>query len=103
MKISLSDFASPFLTSASAAESVCAEIFAHWDFAPVTLDFSHTRTITPSFANTLMMNLLHRVPPEDLNSRVRFEGTSAHIDQAIDRAIQRHSRLGISLSDYMPA
>jgi hypothetical protein len=103
MKIHLSEFASPFLTTASTAEAVCAEIFAHWDTDSVTLDFSDTRTITPSFANTLVMNLLHRVSLDELHSRVCFAGTSAHIDHAIDRAIQRHLRLGIALSAYMPA
>jgi|GEM_PF-2122547 len=103
MKIRLSEFASPFLTSPTRAQQVCAEIFAHWDIEAVSLDFSNICMITPSFANTLVMNMLHIVSIDELRERVCFENTTPHIDQAINRAFTRRLELGIELTAYMPA
>jgi hypothetical protein len=103
MELRLTDFASPFLTSAARAEQVCAEVFAHWDAEAVTLDFANVRPMTPSFANTLVMNLLHRVSLDEMKARVRFENTSPHIDAVLDRAITRHLKLGIELTAYISA
>lgn len=103
MELRLTDSASPFLTSAARAEQVCAEVFAHWDAEAVTLDFANVRTMTPSFANTLVMNLLHRVSLAEMKARVRFENTSPHIDAVLDRAITRRLKLGIELTAYISA
>ena len=103
MDIRLADFAGPFLTSATRAQMVCTEIFARWDNESVTLDFSDTRTITPSFANTLMLNMLHLVPLDEVRDRVHFVGMAPHVEQAIARAIERHESLGLGLSAYMTA
>jgi len=101
MDIRLAEIVSPYLTRAARAEELCVQIFERWTTEPVALDFSAVQTISPSFANTLIMNFLHRVSVEDLRERVRFVSMSDHVRQAIERAIFRHESLGIELSAYV--
>jgi len=103
MQISVTQFASPYLTSATRAEELCTSILARWDRETVYLEFSDVRTISPSFANTLLLNLLHRVTVEELRERVQFAGMSSHVEKVIERAIERHEKLGIELTAYVPA
>jgi len=103
MEIRVAQFASPYLTSATRAEELCSSILARWNTEPVYLDFSDVRTTSPSFANTLLLNLLHRVSVEELRERVKFAGMSSHVEKAIERAIERHEKLGIELTAYVPA
>lgn len=102
MEVLVTQFASPYLTSATRAEELCTSIFSRWDSEPVTLDFSDVRTISPSFSNTLLLNLLHRVSVEELHDRVQFVGISPHVQKAIERAIERHEKNGIELTAYVP-
>ena len=99
----VTQIAGQHLTRASAAERLCELVFANWESEVVVLDFSDVRTFSPSFANTFLLNLLHRLPADELRERVQFVGLSAHIQQAIERAIDRHEKLGMELTAYLPA
>ena len=96
-------FPQPVLNSASMAEECRAEVAALLQSAaPVTLALATVDRITPSFANTFMMQLLDQFGEEYLRQNLIFEPASPWVTEALARSVKRH-RSGIRLSDQRPA
>ena len=77
------------------AEQVAAQLRAGFD---VSLDLSQVERMTPSFANTLIMRLLHEFPLSFLREHVQFHAPAAHVAEMLRRSVERFES-GVRLSD----
>jgi hypothetical protein len=63
----------------------------------VYLDLANVESMTPSYANTLVMTVLHAMDTNELPSRIQLKNLCEPVSHAIQRAVQRYQS-GIRLS-----
>lgn len=100
MQIVVRDHLSPFLTSATRAEELALEILRTWNVEHIVLDFADVVQMSPSFANTFLLNLLHYASEEELKCRVSFQNVPPFVQRELDRAVDRKAR-GAKLTAYV--
>jgi peptide subunit release factor RF-3 len=101
MRIKLTDEYGAFLTRAQPATELCARVLEQVADEPVVLDFSGVVQMSPSFANALFFNLLHRLSLEELRRRVQIENAVPYILDAVNSAIARKVEHRAELTAYM--
>ena len=102
MRIKLLDEHGPFLTRAQAAMQLCARMLSALPRETVVLDFSGIVQMSPSFANVLFFNLLHRFDGDELRRSLQVENAAPHILDSINTAIARKLEGRAELSSYLP-
>lgn len=102
-RIALAEQIGPHLTRARAALRICSEVLNKWQAAVVVLDFEGVVQISPSFANALFLNLINACDQQEFDSRIRMEGASPHISEAIQRSLNAGVQGRLKLTSYLPA
>ena len=88
--------------SAGMGEAFATELTRALESSPlVHVDLSTVETMTPSFANAMVMTLLERFSLATLQSRCVFMNRSPHVIDVMNRAVLRYER-GIRLSNQRP-
>ncbi len=98
MKVALAETCGTFLTRPQPALRLAEQIVRRWNDEPVVLDFADVLQMTPSFANALVLTLLH-VDSTAFRSKLAIENAAPHLQSAWDRAVARKQR-GIELTAY---
>jgi anti-anti-sigma regulatory factor len=89
--------------SAALGEELAERIAAHLAAREsVLVDCSHVESMSPSFANALVMTLLDRIDLDTLRRECRFVNRSELVVQAMNTAAQRF-QAGIRLSGQRSA
>ena len=92
------------MNSATSAEVEAAQVLAALKNPEMTveIDLSGVQRMTPSFANTFVMRLLHEHTRDALRARCRFVSPASHVAAALQTAVSRYES-GIRLSDQPPS